>query len=224
MATSKLTLHGFPRTPCTKIARIVLEELGVPYDLVRVDFLGYEHHSAAYRTQQPFGQVPYLVESSGADGGDDFVLFECRAIARYAAILYGGVEKGLVPDPADARAVARFEQAASVEVTDFMPSARTLLLENVVKPIRGLERDPKKVAECETLLQAKLDGYEAMLSKSKYLAGHHLTIVDLFHVGYGAPLKMQGYDYLESPRWPNVARWWKDISSRQSWSNVNVSD
>ena len=31
----------------------------------------------------------------------------------------------------------------------------------------------------------KLEGYEAMLSKSKYVAGNKLTVVDLFHVPFG---------------------------------------
>lgn len=69
-----------------------------------------------------------------------------------------------------------------------------------------------------------------------------LTIVDLFHLPYGAMLPMQGYDFLESGKYPNVTRyvlqctlrvhsrllitrplsrsWWKDISSRESWKKV----
>lgn len=31
--------------------------------------------------------------------------------------------------------------------------------------------------------------------------------MDLFHLSYGALLKVQGYDYLESEKYPNIARW-----------------
>jgi glutathione S-transferase len=55
---------------------------------------------------QPFGQVPVLE----FDDGD--TMHESRAIARYLAATNGGVAAGLIPDPADAKAVARFEQAA----------------------------------------------------------------------------------------------------------------
>jgi len=29
-----------------------------------------------------------------------------------------------------------------------------------------------------------------------------------------------GSDYLKNDKWPNVARWWADISSRASWQLV----
>ena len=86
------------------------------------------------------------------------------------------------------------------------------------------------VATFRAVFEAKLPGYEALLSKTKYIAGdvrpyvsltcqnrthisHHaplryqeISLVDLFHLSYGALLKVQGYDYLESERYPNVAR------------------
>ncbi|KAH9926283.1 uncharacterized protein BXZ73DRAFT_49553, partial [Epithele typhae] len=53
-----------------------------------------------------------------------------------------------------------------------------------------------------------LDGYDAELSKTKYLARDMSIddIVDLFHLLYRAPVKVQEYDFLESAHWSNVAR------------------
>jgi len=45
-------------------------------------------------------------------------------------------------------------------------------------------------------------------------------MVDLFHIPYGNLLPTVGSDVLTSDRFPNVARWWKDITSRPSWLAV----
>lgn len=121
-----LTLYGNLGATCTKRVRTVLAELDVPYEFVNVDLAKGEQKAPTYLALQPFGQVPYL------DGGG-FTLFESRAIARYLALQYGGVGT-LIPDPADVQKTARFEQAASVEMSNFEPSAVGLAIENLFKP------------------------------------------------------------------------------------------
>ncbi|RPD58823.1 thioredoxin-like protein [Lentinus tigrinus ALCF2SS1-7] len=128
----------------------------------------------------------------------------------------------LIPDPADIQRTALFEQAASVETSNFDPAVSGLAYENLFKPFLGKEPDLHTVETLQAVFEAKLPGYEALLSKTKYVAGDEITLVDLFHLSYGALLKDQGYDYLESEKYPNVARWWKDISSRPTWVKVDV--
>ena len=49
-----------------------------------------------------------------------------------------------------------------------------------------------------------------------------ITMADLFHLPYGALLPRIGYTVLETGAndTPNVARWWKDITSRPAWLAV----
>lgn len=54
------------------------------------------------------------------------------------------------------------------------------------------------------LLEQKLDVYEKILSKQKYLAGDEFTLADLFHVPWGAKLPAAGIHAIEER--PNVAR------------------
>ncbi|KAI0351892.1 glutathione S-transferase [Trametes cingulata] len=208
-----LVIHGNVMSTCTNRVRIVLEELGVPYEIVTVDFAKHEQRSPEYKAVQPFGQVPYIDD-------DGFKLFESRAIARYAALKYGGVGK-LIPDPKDIQKTALFEQAASIELTNFDPFAAGLAWENVFKPMFGQPTDTARVETLKSTLEAKLAAYDVLLGRTKYLAGNELTMVDLFHIPYGALLEKQGIDFLTSGRFPNVARWWKDISSRESWKKIN---
>jgi glutathione S-transferase len=73
--------------------------------------------------------------------------------------------------PTDAKARAKFEQAASVEYAQFEPIASGILVEKVFKQYRGLAANEERVKELVPQLEAKLDGYEAILGKQKYLAG-----------------------------------------------------
>ena len=122
-----LKLYGMDFATCTKRVRVVLEELGVAYELVPVDILAGAQHADVHRAKQPFGQIPYIEDDDG------LVLFESRAICRYLALRYGGAALGLVPEAGDIAATARFEQAASVETSNFDPYASGLAYENVFK-------------------------------------------------------------------------------------------
>ncbi|EJF59314.1 thioredoxin-like protein [Dichomitus squalens LYAD-421 SS1] len=216
-------IYGSPIAVCTKRVLVVAEELKVPYELICVDYKKGELKSPEYLAHHPFGQIPYI-----EDGG--FELFESRAICRYLALKYGGVGK-LVPAQSDIEASAKFEQAVNVENNDFEPSALVIGIESVYKPLQGLQTDTAAIEEKRVVLEGKMDGYEALLSKTKFLAGEEISLADLFHLPLGSLLKVPGIDCLESSRWPNVARrvdlitrvvWWKEISSRPTWEKVDV--
>ena len=105
--------------------RWACEEAGLPYTVHTVPFDDRETNHLA---QQPFGQVPYLDD-------DGFILYESRAIARYIALKYRHQgTPGLNPDVADLGKYARFEQAASVEQSNFDMYASAIAAERVFKP------------------------------------------------------------------------------------------
>lgn len=66
--------------------RWTLEELGLPYELVRIDMKKGEHKAEAYRKIHPLGLIPAL-----DDNGQ--VILESNAIILYLA------ERGLAPPP-----------------------------------------------------------------------------------------------------------------------------
>ena len=51
-----------------------------------------------------------------------------------------------------------------------------------------MEPDEEQVKKHVATLGAKLDIYEKILSKQKYLAGDEVTLADLFHLPLGAKL------------------------------------
>ena len=98
---------------------------------------------------------------------DGFELFESRAIGRYIATLGSGTQ--LIPT--EPKAHAKYEQAASIEYSQFDPIVSGIAREKVFKPRFGQTPDEKRVEELVAQLEGKLDGYEAILGKQKYLAG-----------------------------------------------------
>ena len=76
---------------------------------------------------------------------------------------------GLIPTELKARAL--FDQAASIETSNFDAFASKAVFEKIFKPYHGLPPDDAAAAKFLEGLDGKLDGYEAILSKQKYLAG-----------------------------------------------------
>ncbi|KAI0092246.1 glutathione S-transferase-like protein [Irpex rosettiformis] len=209
-------LFGSPLSrPTLRVAHI-LKEMQVPSEFVAIEVSAKEHKTAEYLKKQPFGQVPYIDD-------DGFVLFETRAICKYIATKWRGQGPALFPDPSDLKATALFDQALSIEYSNFDNTAINIALEKVYKP-KYLDKptDEALLVEQVRKLEEKLDGYEAILSKQKYLAGEYVTLADLYHLSFGSFITEEGGLTLltNEAKHPNVSRWWKDISSRPAWLAV----
>lgn len=206
----KVILHGAPESTAAQRVELVCKELGIEYELKLVPWTSIK--TPAHLALHPFGQLPVLED-------DGFFLYESRAISRYLALKYGK-ESSLLPPTSDLRATALFEAAASIEQADFEPYASAIAWETHFKlSHHGEQTDEKHLAELTAVFNTKLDGYERILSKSRYLAGDTLTLADLFHVPYGYVIDaVVGLDLLKTR--PNVARWFQDITSRPSWQSI----
>ena len=82
-----IRLHYSPST-ASMAPHMVLEELGVAFELVKIDREGGELDSAAYRKLNPNGLIPVLVDA-------DLVLYESAAIFLHLADTHPGC--GLLP-------------------------------------------------------------------------------------------------------------------------------
>jgi glutathione S-transferase len=82
-----MKLYFAPRTRANR-PRWMLEELGVPYEIVTVDLAAKENREPGYLRVHPLGQVPALVDG-------DVTVFESIAICMYLADRCS--ERGLAP-------------------------------------------------------------------------------------------------------------------------------
>ncbi|KAL0578852.1 hypothetical protein V5O48_003131 [Marasmius crinis-equi] len=207
-----LQLYGSTQSTCTKRVAVVLYEKQIPYEFHEIDWTKNEHKSPEYLEKQVFGQVPYIVD-------DGFLLFESRAICRYLAFKYADKGPRLIPVSDDLKAIALFEQGASIEQANFDVFAAKAVLGVLSKKMRGLAPDAELFTSLIEQLDTKLKAYEVILGKQKYIGGDELSVADLFHLPYGALLAPCGSNIL-SKQGPNVTRWWNDISSRPAWKTV----
>ncbi|KAK7063749.1 glutathione S-transferase [Favolaschia claudopus] len=198
-----LKLYGYYKSTCTWRVATVLYEAKVPFQFIPVDVLNGEHKTPGFLDKQPFGQIPYIDD-------DGFILYESRAICRYIAAKHP--ESKLVPT--DPKRHALFEQAAASECFNFEGQAGPIILEIWGKALSGLKGDEDVVSARTAALDAKLDGYNAILSKQRYIAGDELTLVDLYHLPH-APIIQAKTGVMT--RKSHVARWYTDLASRPSW-------
>ncbi|KAK6996027.1 glutathione S-transferase [Favolaschia claudopus] len=207
-----LKLYGRLQSTNTQRVILILKEKKIPYELVEVEF---GQNNQPERLQfQPFAEIPYIDD-------DGFILYESRAIARYLVAAYPEHGPTLVPPPsAGLRAQALFEQALSVEAFNFYPTVSSILMERLFKPFIGQTPDEAEIATLTEKLDARLAGYERVLSKSKYLAGDEVTLADLFHIPL---LTLFGLGQIDDftndekvKKWPSVARWANELVQRGS--------
>ncbi|KDR68560.1 hypothetical protein GALMADRAFT_256820 [Galerina marginata CBS 339.88] len=204
-----LKLYGSKVSTCTKRVAVVLHEKKVPFELIDIDFAKGENKSPEFLKHQPFGQVPYIDD-------DGFILYESRAISYYIASKYPNQGTPLIPS--ELKANALFMQASSTETAAFNDYAEKAVAETVFKPYHGLIPDKAVFDKLIAGLGAKLDVYDKILSKQKYLAGDEITLADLYHLPYGSMLPVAGSNIIETK--PNVKRWFEDLTSRSSWQAV----
>ncbi|KAJ7346376.1 glutathione S-transferase [Mycena albidolilacea] len=194
------------------IVALALAEKQVPYKFVSVNMEAKEHKTPEFLAMHPFGQVPVIDD-------DGFVVYESRAICRYIAEKYADQGTGLLPKGSKERII--FEQAASVEAANFYPAVIKIMGEAFGKPRRGLPVDQALLNEAVAELSAKLDVYEVILGKHRFLAGDEFTLADLFHYAYAPLLAGGGVDVMAS-KGPNVTRWWNDLMARPAWVKLKA--
>ncbi len=91
----RLQLYSLPTPNGVKIP-IMLEEIGLPYEVHKVDFSKDEQNSPAFLSLNPNNKIPAILDPNGP-GGKPLALFESGAILVYLADKTG---KLLPADPA----------------------------------------------------------------------------------------------------------------------------
>src|ERR1700752_2703156 len=81
---AKMIRFYFHHTPNPMKVALLLEETGIPYQIIPVDTLKGEQHTPEFRTINPNGKTPAIVNTEGLGQGP-VTVFDSNAILVYLA-------------------------------------------------------------------------------------------------------------------------------------------
>lgn len=186
-----IQFHYSPMSSATRV-HWALEELGIPYEKIRVDLAKGDQKTPEFLALNPNGKIPVLVV-------DGTPMFESLAQLIYLADTFGQ-EKGLYPPPGAARA----------EVLKWTCWGSVSLYEALVRLLRNTsDRFPPEEKNAATAEGAKKEiaGYlailDAHLAGKEWIAGS-FSIAD---VAVGAFMPMLARLGVDTGRFENLTAW-----------------
>ena len=202
---AKPILYGPGYSTYTRAARLAMEEKGVDYDLVEVDFMAGgmpDEHLARH----PFGKVPAFEH-------DGLMLYETPSIERYVDEAFDGPSL----QPSDPAQRARMTQIISIIDSYTYPrTVGDLVVQRLVLPLLGGTADEAIIEAAVPEVDKSMRELERLLGDQEYLTGATLSLADL-HL---APIFAYFVDTPESKgileSKPGLNAWWQRIESRDS--------
>ena len=160
---STVELIGFPGSTYTRVARMALEEKGVPYELRPA-----APHSPEVNAIHPFGKIPVFRHG-------DFELCESKAIATYLDRAFDG--PALLPSEPHAAALA--EQWISLVNTVIDTTLVRKYIFAYVFPKTPGTPDRAVIDEVKPALLEQMKLLDKGVAKTGYLAGDKFSFADM---------------------------------------------
>jgi glutathione S-transferase len=199
-----MKLYYVPKTRASR-PRWVLEELGVPYDLVRLDPARAETRSAEHLERHPLGHVPVLEDRGQA-------IFESGAICLHLADLFP--EKRLLPPLGSVERGLAY-QWVLFSMTEMEPPLIGLSTE-ARKP--EAERDAAAAAQARDRFRKAADVLEVALRNRQFLLGDGFGVADVMVGGTLAWAK--GFKLLDGL--PSVEAYLARLRERPAWQRATA--
>jgi GST-like protein len=187
-------------TPNGRKASIMLEEVGLPYNVHKVDIGKGDQFKPEYVAINPYSKIPAIIDPEGPDG-KPLTLFESGAILVYLS----GKTGKLLPAAARGKYLTlqwlMFQMGA---VGPFFGQVHHFLRAAKVEVPYAIERYVKEKDRVYGVLDRRL-------GEARYLAGDEYTIADI-----------ATYPWVARHEWhktdlnlvPNVKRWFDAIGAR----------
>ncbi len=193
-----IDLYFWPTPNCYKVS-ILLEELGLPYNVVPVHIGKGEQYQPAYADINPNGKVPALVDHDGPNG-EPITIFESGAIMIYLADTAGQ----FLPEGTTRRiAVMQWLMFQMGGVGPMLGQAhhfRRYASEEIPYAVERYTREANRIYHV----------LDKRLGEADYLAGDY-SIADMAVYPWLRPYRWQGQELSE---FANLPRWYSAVRAR----------
>ncbi len=161
-----MKLYFFPQTRATR-PRWILEELGIPYELEKVDVTKGEQRLPTYMKVHPLGVVPALDD-------DGFTMFESAAIVMHLADKFP--DKGLAP-AAGSKERAEYYQWILFAMTELENPLIDILQHTRFLP--EAERQPAAIEKASKRFKTVATALQERMQNREYLVGDRFSAADV---------------------------------------------
>jgi len=194
-----IEIHAFS-TPNSIKVPVALEEMGIAYELKRVNVRQGEQKSDSFLSLNANGKVPVLVDPHGPNG-QRLVLTESAAILIYLA------EKSQTLLLASGAARARVFEQLFFHASGVGPAFG----QSGFFQKQAAEHVPFAIARFSTEANRVMVVLNDVLATSKFTAGDEYTIADIAHFGWLWRSEFAGIDLNE---FPHTRRWYDAVLAR----------
>ena len=198
--TKPIELFFFPTPNGHKIS-ILLEELGVPYNVHIIHIGRGDQFKPEFLTISPNNKIPAIVDPEGP-GGQSISIFESGAILKYLAQKFGKFY------PTDIREQVRVDEWLFWQVGGFGP----MLGQNHHFAIYAPEKIEYAIKRYRDESHRLYGVLNKQLEGRDYIAGEY-SIADMAVIGWSNGYERQGIDIAE---FPNFAAWRERVNARQA--------
>ncbi|GHA35452.1 thiol:disulfide oxidoreductase [Devosia pacifica] len=196
--TLPIELYFFPTPNGHKIS-IMLEELGLPYNVHIIHIGKGDQFQPEFLKISPNNKIPAIVDPEGP-GGEPISVFESAAILKYLAQKFGKFY------PTDTRKQVEVDEWLSWQMASFGPMLGQNHHFAIYAPEKieyAINRYRDETHRLYGVLNKKLEGRD-------YITGE-FSIADIACIGWARGWERQGMDLNE---FPNVGAWIERMSNR----------
>jgi GST-like protein len=186
-------------TPNGRKITIMLEELGVPYNMNYIRISRGEQFRPDFLAISPNNKIPAIVDPEGP-GGKPISIFESGAILKYLGLKFGKLY------PADMRKQVKVDEWLFWQMGGFGPflgQAHHFIHDAPEKIPYAIKRYKDEAARLYRVLNGQLEGRD-------YVADEY-SIADIAIFGWANRHERHEIDLAD---YPNVERWYKAMRAR----------
>jgi GST-like protein len=180
---------------------IMLEELGLPYNIKTIDVWANDNYKPEFAKLNPNRKIPVVVDHEGP-GGKPFTVFESGAILLYLA------EKSGRFLPKDMAKKYEVIQWLMIQLTGVGPMFGQFTHFNLFAPKPGSEY---ALSRYRSEMKRLYELLEQRLANSSFLGGDEYSIADIATFPWTRQHDAHGVKWEDNP---NLARWFNTIAER----------